>query len=140
MPFGNTPNYSQIPANPIVPVPATSLPPADPGLAERQAGTDLWKHVTLMPTSPAWSSLPARVDFSRDTLARLVTIYAPAGTALYIGLDKACSPTDYDLYHPGGGFLEERVMPTSFVTIYPVSGVAPGVPIDVWGKAGSLVL
>lgn len=140
MPMGTSPNFRDVPANPIVPIPPAALPPADPGLAERQAGSDFWKHVTLAPASTLWNSLPARIDFSRATPARAVTIYAPAGVELVIGLGRDCTAADYDLYHPGGGFLEERTMPVDFITVYPLAGVAPAASVEVWGRAGSLVL
>lgn len=143
MPLGNTRRpFVGEPVHQVIPVPPSAVPPAPPSLVERQAGGDMWKHVTLDTSAATWSAGLAKVDFSKEGGAREVTIYAPTGVVLFVAFDRQATvnPGGYDLYHPGGGFLSERCPTVGVLYLATISGAAPAAAVEVYGRAGSYML
>lgn len=123
----------------IVPVPPQSLPPAAPDLLERQAGSEVWFHRTLVPAD--FVSGLARVDFPGQVTA--LSVYAPAGVPLYLGLDRpgtSSAANAYDVFHPGSGYLSDRVRPIGSLYVATSTGAAPGAAVEVYGYAGSYAI
>lgn len=143
MPLGNTrrPQIGE-PVHQVIPVPPAAVAPLPPSLVERQAGGDMWKHVTLDTAAATWSGGLAQVDFSKEGRAREITVYAPTGVVLYIAFDKPASTSagTYDIFHPGGGFLSERCPDVGVLYLATVSGSPPPAPIEVFGRAGAYML
>lgn len=143
MPLGNTrrPQIGE-PVHQVVPVPASAVAPLPPSLVERQAGGDMWKHITLDTAAATWPTGLAQADFSKEGRAREITIYAATGVALFIAFDKPASASagTYDLYHPGGGFLTERIPDVGVLYLATATGIAPGAAVEVYGRAGSYML
>lgn len=128
----------------VVPVPPGALAPSPPSLAERQAGAEAWKHVTLDNTAAVWPGGAAEVDFSTDSDAgmRVIEVYSGAGDVLFLAFDRPVGPGvgSYDLFTPGKGYLVERVPFVKRLYICTANGVAPLARVEVIGTAGSYTL
>jgi hypothetical protein len=143
MPYGQTrylpPASTRDPV--VVPVAATSRPPALPDAAERAAGVDVWQSTTLDAAAAVWPAGLAVIEYADAPITRL-EVFTAAGDELVIGLDRTPSYVagGFDLWHPGGGQLVEPIPPTRRVYLLTATGTTPTGWVHVTAHAGAYAL
>lgn len=147
MPLGSRNPNPSLPRYPLV------IPPAAPSVAQplppdaqtRAAGdTDLWRHESILALEWSFTGAPNPTDPQNGKLFRLdaditrLVVFAQPGVELYISLtDRARqSRGKYDLFHPGGGFMDWSIPTTRSIGITPGDTITPLDPVEVWMLGG----
>lgn len=100
--------------------------------SSRGAIGDLWQpeHV------PVAAQIAGAQVLTKGPLVTRLQILERSGAVLYIGLDRPATAQDYDLLHPGRGWLDLCIPPTAALFLIADAAVAPTTPLEVLLRGG----